>query len=98
MSEILVSVSMKNASLSKPTKEVLGMARKIASKTGDSVAAVLIGANVSSLTQELAISGADKVYVSLHEALAEFDPTLHLKVIQKIIEEGEAESHYLSRR
>lgn len=86
MSEILVSVTMKDGSLSMPTREVLGMARKIASKTGDSVAAALVGANVSSLTQELPISGADKVYVSAHEALTEFHPTLHLKVIQNIIE------------
>ena len=86
MSEILVSVSMKNGSLSTPTKEVLGMARRIAGKTGDWVSAALIGADVAALPQELASAGADKIYMSIHDALREFHPSLHLKIIQKIIE------------
>jgi electron transfer flavoprotein alpha subunit len=86
MSEILVSVSMKNGSLSTPTKEVLGMARKIARKTGDPVSAALIGSDVSSLPQELAAAGADKIYISVHDVLGEFHPAFHLKTIQKIIE------------
>ncbi len=88
MSEILVSVSMRDGSLSTPTKEVLGMARKIASKRGDTVAAALLGANVSSLTEELAHSGADKVYVTTHEVLAEFDAVFYLKCLQRIIEKA----------
>ena len=87
MSEILVSVSMRNGSLSTPTKEVLGLARKIAGKRGDVVSAALIGAKVSAVTQELSSSGADKVYVCAHETLAEFDPGLYLKCLQKIIAE-----------
>lgn len=62
------------------------MARNIAGKRGGSVAVALVGANVSSLTQESAHSGADKVYVTTHEALAEFDPGFYLKCLEKIIE------------
>ena len=64
------------------------MARKIAGKTGDSVAAALIGANVSSLVQEVAGAGADKVYVSAHEALAEFHPSIYLKVFQDMLDKA----------
>ena len=61
------------------------MARKIAAKRGESVAVALVGAKVSSLTQELASFGADKVYVTTHQALAEFDPGFYLKCLEKII-------------
>jgi electron transfer flavoprotein alpha subunit len=88
MSEILVSITVKNGSISAPTREVLGMARRIAGKTGDSVAAALVGANVPSLAQEVAVAGADKVYVSAHEALTEFHPSIYLRVLQTLLEKA----------
>lgn len=90
MSEILVFVSMKDGVVSMPTKEVLGMARKIAGKRGDSVTAALVGADVSSVTEELCKSGADKVYVSTHEGLKEFHPAFYLKVLQRVMEKARA--------
>lgn len=88
MSEILVSITVKNGTLSTPTREVLGMARKIAGKTGAAVSAALLGGNVSSLVQEVAAAGADKVYVSANEALEEFQPSLYLKVFQTLQEKA----------
>jgi electron transfer flavoprotein alpha subunit len=62
------------------------MARKIAAQTGDRVGAALVGAKVSQFTKELARWGADVVYVSEHERLAEFQPSLYLKVLQDMAE------------
>lgn len=84
MSEILVSASVKDGSLSASTKEILGTAKKIAGKRGDSVAVALVGPKVSSLTREVASAGADKIYLTTHEALAEFDPGIYLKCLEKI--------------
>jgi len=66
------------------SKEVLGMARRIADQTGDQVAAALVGADIASLTPELAASGADVVYLSESEFLTEFQAKVYLKVFQDI--------------
>jgi electron transfer flavoprotein alpha subunit len=66
------------------SREVLGMARRIADQTGDQVAAALVGADIASLTPELAASGADVVYLSESEFLTEFQAKVYLKVFQDI--------------
>jgi len=83
---ILAMAEVKSGSLSASSKEILGMARRIAAKTGDRVAAALVGRKVSRFTKELAGWGADVVYVSEHERLEEFQPGLYLKVLQDMAE------------
>jgi electron transfer flavoprotein alpha subunit len=83
---ILAIAEVKSGSLSTSSKEVLGMARRIAAQTGDRVAAALVGGKVSTFMKELARWGADVVYVSEHERLAEFQPSLYLKVLRDMAE------------
>jgi electron transfer flavoprotein alpha subunit len=87
---ILTSVTIKNGSVSTSSKEVLGMARRIAGQTDDRVAAALVGANVSCFAQELAGWGAEAVYLSENERLAEFHPNIYLRVFQDIAEVSRA--------
>ena len=89
MSGILICTSIVNGSISEPTKEVLGMGRQIAEKTGGPVSAALLGAQVPLLTQELISSGADQVYVCEDEKLTDFHANLYLKVIEDIIKQAE---------
>ena len=86
MSGILIYTSIINRSVSMPTKEVLGMARAIARKTGDSVTAALVGADVSDLAQELITCGADQVCICEHVKLSEFCANLYLKALEAIVE------------
>ncbi len=86
MSGILVCTSIINQSVSIPTKEVLGMARAIAQKTGDSVTAALLGAEVSDLAQELIASGADEVCICDHSKLTEFSANIYLKAFEAVVE------------
>ena len=86
MSGILIYTSIINRSVSMPTKEVLGMARAIARKTGDSVTAALVGADVSDLAQELIACGADQVCICEHVKLSEFCANLYLKALEAIVE------------
>jgi electron transfer flavoprotein alpha subunit len=86
MSAILVYTSIINRSVSMPTKEVLGMARAIARKTGDSVTAALVGADVSDLASELIACGADQVCICEHVKLSEFCANLYLKAFEAIVE------------
>ena len=85
MSGILICASIANNTISTPTKEVIGMGRKIAEKTGDPVSVALLGADASSFPQELIISGADRVFVCENEKLAEFHANVYLKVLQDIV-------------
>ena len=86
MSGILVYTSIINRSVSMPTKEVLGMARAIAQKTGDSVTAALLGAEVSDSAQELIASGADQVCICDHAKLTEFCANIYLEALEAIVE------------
>jgi electron transfer flavoprotein alpha subunit len=89
---ILTSITIKNGSLSTPSKEVLGMARRMASQTKDQVAAALVGEKVSSLSEELADWGADAVYLAEDESLAEFQAGPYLKVFEDIARAAGAET------
>jgi len=86
MSGILITTSVFNGSVSMPTREVLGMARAIAAKTGDSVSAALVGAEVSGLASELIAAGADQVCICEDVKLSEFCANLYLEALQTIVE------------
>jgi len=84
MAGILVYSSIVCDAVSMPTREMLGMARAIAAKTGEPVSAALLGAGVSSLTRSLIEAGADSVYVCDNEKLGEFHTNVYLKILADI--------------
>lgn len=90
MSGILTLAIVKDGTLSVSSREVLGMARKIVSRTGDQVATALVGSKVSSLAQELFEFGADRVYLVENERLKEFHANVYLKIFQEISEKAQA--------
>lgn len=84
MPGILVYASIVCDAVSMPTREILGMARAIAAKTGEPVTAALLGAGVSPLAQGLIEAGADSVHVCDNEKLGEFHANVYLKVLTQI--------------
>jgi len=84
MPGILVISSIVCDAVSMPTREILGMARAIAAKTGEPVSAALLGAGVLSLTQGLIEAGADSVYVCDNAKLGEFHANVYLKILADI--------------
>jgi electron transfer flavoprotein alpha subunit len=60
------------------------MGRAIAEKTGETVSAALLGADVSSLTQDLIESGADAVYMVQNDKLSEFKNNIYLKALEDV--------------
>ncbi len=85
MPGILVYTSIVCDMVSMPTKEVLGMGRAIAEKTGETVSAALLGAEVSSLTQDLIEAGADAVYITQNDKLSEFKTNIYLKALEDVV-------------
>jgi len=88
MSGILIYTSIIEGAVSTPTKEVSGMARAIAAKTGDSVAAALVGSEVTDLASELIASGVDQVYICDDVKLGEFCANLYLQALEVIVEKA----------
>jgi electron transfer flavoprotein alpha subunit len=84
MPAILAVAVLRDGVLSTPTREILGMARRIAEQTGDQVATALIGAGVSSFAQELIASGTDVVYGSEKDPLREFHTNLYGEILEHI--------------
>jgi len=85
MSGILIYTSIVCGMVSTPTREVLGMGRAIAAKTGETVSAALLGAEVSSLTQNLIDAGADAVYTVQNDKLSEFKVNIYLKALEDVV-------------
>lgn len=66
--------------------ELLGGARKLADKTGEEVCAILLGDKVSSLSEELAAYGADKVYVAESPLLKQYTNETYAPVLSSLVE------------
>ena len=64
--------------------ELIGVARELAEKTGEKVAALLLGHNVKSKAQELIAYGADQVYVVDDERLATFVTEPYAQAVTQI--------------
>jgi electron transfer flavoprotein alpha subunit len=75
----------RNGKLADVAFEMLGGARKLADKTGEEVAAVLLGDNVAHLVDELAAGGADKVYVAESPVLKHYSNEAYAPVVASLV-------------
>ena len=74
----------------KPTPlslELMGLGGELASKLGENLYAVLMGHGLTAAAQELAGCGAEEVYVLDDEALASYNPDIHLPVLERFFSE-----------
>jgi len=65
------------------TLELMGLGGNLASKLGDKLYAVLMGHGLEEAARELAGCGAGEVVVLDHEALARYNPDIHLPILDK---------------
>ncbi len=72
---------------SRAAAELLGEARLLAEKTGDTVAAVLIGSGVEGAAKDLVASGADTVYVLESPLLSHYDGKAYEAVLGRFLKE-----------
>jgi electron transfer flavoprotein alpha subunit len=83
---IWVFAEQRDGKLAEAALEMLGGARKLAAKTGEEVAAVLLGGNISALAAELAAYGADKVYLADSPALKLYTNEAYAPVIVSLVQ------------
>ena len=81
---ICVFCEQRDGELQSVALELLGVARELAEKTGEKVAALLLGHNVKSKAQELIAYGADQVYVVDDEKLATFVTEPYAQAVTQI--------------
>ena len=81
---IWVFCEQRDGELQSVALELLGVARELAEKTGEKVAALLLGHNVKSKAQELIAYGADQVYVVDDERLATFVTEPYAQAVTQI--------------
>ena len=75
MANILAFAETRNGELRKVALETVTAARKLADATGGEVHALLVGASgVAAKADQLAQYGADVVYVTEHDAFAQYNP------------------------
>ncbi len=83
--QILVITEHINGVFRKVTFEALSAGRRIANQTGADLTAVVLGENVTSVSNQLATYGADNIIVSENPALAEYMTDAYANVISDII-------------
>ena len=81
---IWVFCEQRDGELQSVALELLGVARELAEKTGEKVAALLLGHNIKSKAQELIAYGADQVYVVDDERLATFVTEPYAQAVTQI--------------
>lgn len=84
---IYVIAEMSGENIAPVTFELLGEARRLAEKTGDSVNAVLMGSSVSEKAAELVAYGADNVFVIDSPLLSHYDGKGYEAVLSPFLKE-----------
>ena len=81
---IWVFCEQRDGELQNVALELIGVARELAEKTGEKVAALLLGHNIKSKAQELIAYGADQVYVVDDKKLATFVTEPYAQAVTQI--------------
>jgi len=82
---VWVFAEQRGGKLSRVSLELLGRARDIADQLNQDVSALLLGSQVSKLTDTLIAYGADKVYLAQHRALENYRTLAYTKVIEELV-------------
>ncbi len=84
---VMIYAEVAEGKLMAISTELLGCGRKLADDLGEELCAVLAGSNVSSLTQEVIASGADKVYVVDDPLLKDYQTDSYISAMEKVVKQ-----------
>lgn len=89
--EVFVLCEVNNNQVERATFELIGKARDLAISLNTKASCLLIGSDVTSLSNDLIKMGADKVYVVDSKKLETFDPNIYSDTICKVFEKHAAQ-------
>ena len=87
LSDILVVAETADGELSSQTREVLGLARRLADGSGGAVGAVLLGEDAKGLAADLIAHGADRVHLVDGDAFATYQAEVWIPDVAAIAKE-----------
>jgi electron transfer flavoprotein alpha subunit len=82
---IWVFAEQRDGKLADVSLEMLGGAKKLASKTGEQVSAVLLGDKVGGIAEELGAYGADKIYLAEDPSLKLYTSEAYAPVVASLV-------------
>ncbi|MFC2035994.1 electron transfer flavoprotein subunit alpha/FixB family protein [Chloroflexota bacterium] len=85
---VMVHAEVIEEKLSAMATELLGCGRKLADDLGQELCAVLVGNNISSLTEEPIAFGADKVYVIDAPLLKDYQTDSYVSIMEKVVKQA----------
>lgn len=83
-SGIWIYAEQENTVLHSAVFELLAKAQELKAHTGEPITAVLLGRDVAALAQSLIASGADRVVLAEHEALAQYSARPYQKALAQL--------------
>ena len=96
MTKILIYANHQEESLSSGAKEALAFGSRLASATGGSVEAVLVGSATSAGVKEAIAFGASKVYTVFNPLLADYQVELYVDSLHMVFQQSDADLLLLS--
>lgn len=82
---VWVFAEQSNGHLHESVFELLGVGRRLADERGCSLAAVVLGAEITSLSEPLIAGGADRVYLAEHRSLAVYEAGVYADALHQLI-------------
>ncbi|MFC1862777.1 FAD-binding protein [Thermodesulfobacteriota bacterium] len=86
-SGVWVFAEQKDGRLKKVSLELLGKACELGDTLGEEVSVLLLGQNVSDLSETLIEHGAGKVYLAQHKALKDYRTVAYTNIIEGLVKE-----------
>ena len=83
--EVWVFAEQKEGKLNPVSLELLGIARALADELGQDVSALLLGEQVSDMSEVLIHHGANSVYLAEHKTLKDYRTIAYTKVIEDLV-------------
>jgi len=85
MAAVLAFIETHDGKLKKSAGEVMGQAQRLAGSLGGGIDAVIVGAGVAGLADDVAALGADRVFVAESDALATFTIDGYTPVVMQAV-------------
>jgi len=83
---VWVFAEQRDGKISRVSLELLGKAQELGNELGQDVSAILLGSQISGLSDSLIEYGADNVFIGQHRALKDYRTIAYTKVIEELVE------------
>jgi electron transfer flavoprotein alpha subunit len=84
---VLIVGEVEDKAISRTTRELLGIGRKLADELGEQLGALVLGSELSNIGRQVVIFGADKAYIVDDPLLADYHSDAYTAVVAKVCQQ-----------